>query len=169
MRFAQHLLRLITDRHALNNDSFGEIPGASSLLTSLTIHSEWRVAIATGCLEASARFKMRAAQLPANEIPAAFGEDGPSREGIVRAAIERAKAQYREHHFELIVSVGDAVWDVRTARRLELPFVGVATGQRAALLRHSGATTVIENFLNYAHCFECFECAVIPKAPEADD
>src|SRR5947209_6419654 len=51
VRFAQHLLRLIADRHALNNDNYGEIPGASALLTSLTTHSQWRVAIATGCFE----------------------------------------------------------------------------------------------------------------------
>jgi len=137
--FAEHLLRLITDRHALNKDSFAEIPGASSLLAST--HAEWRVAIATGCFEASARFKMGAAQLPAKDIPAAFAEDGPSRESIVRAAIERAKAEYRVRHFERIVSVGDAVWDVRAARRLQLPFVGVGTGQRAVSLREEGAGT----------------------------
>ena len=83
---------------------------------------------------------MGAAQLPAKDIPAAFAEDGPSRESIVRAAIERAKAQYRVRHFERIVSVGDAVWDVRAARRLQLPFVGVGTGQRAVLLREEGAS-----------------------------
>jgi len=162
LRFAECVVALLTDRHSASGDHFGEIPGATSLLLNLTNHSEWRVAIATGCLETSAKFKMRAAHLPASDFPAAFAEDGPSREAIVRAAIERAKEQYRECQFERIVSLGDALWDVQTARLLELPFVGVGDGQRAALLHDSGATTVIENFVNYEQSMECFERAVIP-------
>jgi len=65
-------------------------------------------------------------------------ENGPSREAIVRAAIDKAKGQYGEPQFEKIVSVGDAVWDVWTAELLELPFVGIADEQRAGLLRDCG-------------------------------
>ena len=46
---------------------------------------------------------------------------------------------------EKIVSVGDAIWDIRTAHRLELPFVG-GDDQRAQALRGHGASHVIENF-----------------------
>ena len=166
VRFAGRFVGLLDERYASSGDSFGEIPGATSLLTSLTEHSEWRVAIATGSLQASAKFKMRKARLPADNVPAAFAEDGPSREAIVRAAVERAKEQYGVGHFNRIVSVSDAVWDVRTARRLELPFVGVAAGQRAASLLNNGAMTVIEDFMNYDHCMKCFERAAIPaKVP----
>jgi phosphoglycolate phosphatase-like HAD superfamily hydrolase len=80
----------------------------------------------------------------------------------VRAAIDRAKTQYGESGFERIVSVGDAMWDVQTAWRLALPFVGVASGERAAMLRNNGARTTIEDFVNYQHCMECFERAAPP-------
>jgi phosphoglycolate phosphatase-like HAD superfamily hydrolase len=162
VRFAEYFVGLLDDGYSSDGDHFGEIPGAASLLMNLTNHSEWRVAIATGSLEASGKFKIRTARLPADNVPAAFAEDGPSREGIVRTAIERARQKYRVEHFERIVSVGDAVWDVRTARRLELPFVGLAGGQRAMILRDHGARTIIENFVNYEHCMECFEHAAIP-------
>jgi phosphoglycolate phosphatase-like HAD superfamily hydrolase len=162
MRFAECFVGLLDERYASSGDHFGEIPGAALLLTKLTGHSEWRVAIATGSLRASATFKMRKARLRADSIPAAFAEDGPSREAIVRAAVERANEQYGVDHFNRVVSVGDAVWDVRTARRLELPFVGVAAGQRAALLLKNGATAVIQDFMNHNHCMECFERATIP-------
>ena len=52
--------------------------------------SGWTVAIATGCWQVSARFKMAAAGIPVEGLPAAFADDGPSRESIVRMAIERA-------------------------------------------------------------------------------
>ena len=167
LRFGECFVGLLGDRHTADLDGFNPIPGAASLLLNLINHSGWRVAIATGSLEVSAKFKIRASLLPANDIPAAFAEDGPSREAIVRAAIERAKLQYHESQFERIVSIGDAVWDVRTARRLELPFVGVAAGHRAALLRNSGALCIIEDFLNHEHCMDCLESAEIPR-PEDD-
>jgi phosphoglycolate phosphatase-like HAD superfamily hydrolase len=160
--FADYFVGLLRERHAINNDGFGQIPGAGSLLAKLTNHAEWRVAIATGCLEVSAKFKLHTAGLPANEIPAAYSEDGPSREAIVRAAIERAKERYGERTFQRIVSVGDTVWDVRTARRLELPFVGIGAGTRAELLRNKGAKTVIQDFTDYDQCMVSFEEAEMP-------
>ena len=159
-RFGESYVALLEDRCSGN---FHEIPGAISLLANLKNHSEWCVAIATGGLAASGKFKIRTARLPADNIPAAFGEDGPSREAIMRAAIERAKAQYGTSHFARIVSVGDAVWDVRTAQKMELPFVGVGSGERAAMLRDNGAGTVVEDFLDYEHCMECFARAGIPQ------
>ena len=110
---------------------------------------------------------MMASQIDADGMPAAFGEDGPARETIVEAAIIRACAAYATSTFEKIVLVGDAIWDVRTARRLGLRFVGVGSGDRATALRSAGAGAVIENFLNYEYCMECFESAAIP-APAGD-
>jgi len=80
----------------------------------------------------------------------------------VQAAVERAKEQYDQYHFDRIVCVGDAVWDVRTALRLELPFVGLAAGTRAGLLHDAGASTIIEDFVDLEHCMQCFERAAIP-------
>jgi phosphoglycolate phosphatase-like HAD superfamily hydrolase len=162
IRFARHFTGLLADRYSRGADPFSEVPGAASMLTELAVHPLWRVAIATGGMAASAKFKLQKAPLPADDIPIASAEDGPSREAIVHTAVERAKKHYAERQFERIVSVGDAVWDVRTARRLELPFVGVATGGRAARLRDNGATTIIEDFLNYEHCMTCFESAGVP-------
>ena len=114
-------------------------------------------AIATGGWKLSARLKIRTAGIGADELPAAFAEDGPSREAIVRAAIERASLSYKQSTFEKIVSVGDAVWDVHTVKRLDLPFVGVGHDGRAARLRQLGASHVIEDFLDYHNCLWCLE------------
>jgi phosphoglycolate phosphatase-like HAD superfamily hydrolase len=103
-----------------------------------------------------------AAGIRTEGIPASFAEDGPARETIVEAAITRACAQYQSQ-FEKIVLIGDAVWDVRTALRLGLPFVGVAGGEKAVMLRNAGATNVIENFLDYVGCIECFDSAEVPS------
>ena len=90
-------------------------------------------------------------------LPSAFAEDGPSRESIVLRAIERAGGK-----FNRIVSIGDADWDVRTARRLGLPFLGVGGPRRAARLRNEGASHVIENYLDQDVFYRLLEVARIP-------
>jgi phosphoglycolate phosphatase-like HAD superfamily hydrolase len=70
-----------------------------------------------------------------------------SREQIIEAAITRAGSAHEQAGFESVVSVGDAVWDVRVARELGIPFVGVASGQREALLQEEGAREIVTDFL----------------------
>jgi phosphoglycolate phosphatase-like HAD superfamily hydrolase len=60
--------------------------------------------------------------------------------------------------------VGDGVWDVRTAARLGLAFIGVANGARADALREAGAKHVIPNFDDAERFFACLEEAEAPVA-----
>lgn len=148
-----------------NEGEVGEVPGATALLESFRAPSDWRPAIATGGWQRSARLKTRLAGIDADGIPAAFAEDGPSREAIVRTAIDRASFQYQQERFERIVSVGDAVWDVDTAKRLDLPFVGVERDERAGQLSERGASHVLRDFLDRPDCLACLEEATVPGNP----
>jgi phosphoglycolate phosphatase-like HAD superfamily hydrolase len=156
-RFIGCFLQLLRARHGQDSALFQEVAGAAALLTVLRHNARWKLAIATGCWQASAQFKMNVAGLPSKGIPAAFADDGPSRETIVRTAIERAG-----EGFERIVSVGDADWDVRTARRLRLPFIGVGGLRRGRRLRQAGATHTVENFLDQSLFFETLDKAGAP-------
>ena len=49
-----------------------------------------------------------------------------------------------------------------TARALRLPFVGVGRGDRATRLRHAGATTVVENYLDLPSFTTALERAAVP-------
>jgi phosphoglycolate phosphatase-like HAD superfamily hydrolase len=120
--------------------AFDEVPGAADLMRSLRTSARWEVAIATGGWRACARLKLRAARIDVRGVAAAFAEDGPARVAIVRAALARAGGAAR---FARIVSVGDALWDVRAARELGLPFLGVATKGAARALRTEGATEIV--------------------------
>lgn len=161
-KLIEHFLGLLNSRSAANNLEFGEVTGAASLVTQLRQGSEWAVALATGAWRRSVEFKIQRAGLPIADIPSAFAEDGPSRESIVLAAVERAGVHYRQQRFERIISVGDALWDVRTARKLGLPFVGIAGEPRASALRKDGASHVIEDYLNAAQCLRYFDEARTP-------
>jgi phosphoglycolate phosphatase-like HAD superfamily hydrolase len=159
--FVECFVSFLRQAHTASPDGFAQVPGAAALLNRFQQNGEWGAAIATGCWEDSARFKMTAAGIGGSNFPAAFAEDGPARETIVQAAIARAAAQYRHPHFERIVLVGDATWDVRTARRLGLPLVGVAHGRQVDLWE-LGVSHVLSDFNDHAHCLSCLEEATVP-------
>ena len=161
-KFVECFVGLLSQRYRTDHHRFREIPGAGSLIHGLKRHSQWRIAIATGSWERSARFKMKMANIGVDDCPAAFAEDGPSREAIVKAAITRARLHYQQECFEKIVSVGDAAWDVYTAKRLGVPFVGVGNTHRAVVLRNLGASHVVEDFRSYDGSLRSLEEARIP-------
>ena len=144
-RAAARFLELLTAAWAASPHEIVAVPGAAALLAALPRHG-WAVAVATGGWRRSARFKLGAAGLPLDDLPLASAEDGPARVDIVRAAIGRAAQRHGCPSFDRVVSVGDGPWDVSTAAALRLPFLGVASGARAARLRDAGATAVIDDF-----------------------
>jgi phosphoglycolate phosphatase-like HAD superfamily hydrolase len=162
LRIVDRFVELLREHYASDAGRFRQTPGAASFLLNLQKSSQWRVAIATGCWSRSAQFKIEAAGLPINGCPAGFAEDGRSREAIVQAAIRRAADRYAENGFEKIVSIGDAVWDIRTAHRLQLPFVGIGDGEGAETLRRQGASHVVPDFVDEARCIRALDEAAIP-------
>lgn len=145
--------RLFSLLEAALSEGFQEISGAGEALKRLRSDPRYRVALATGAWEASARLKLRAAGLDIDGLPLATSDDHPIREEVVRRAIARAEAG--NGPFESIVSVGDGVWDLRTARALGISFVGIASGEGAERLRREGAERVIEDLKDWERFVEC--------------
>jgi phosphoglycolate phosphatase-like HAD superfamily hydrolase len=141
---------------------FVPIAGAAGLFAHLR-EAGWSVALATGGWGVSAQLKLRAAGLWSADVPLACSDDALSREEIVRLAFQRAEARAGTR-FERIVSVGDGPWDVRTARALELPFVGVGTGARAERLRAAGASTLLPDLQRWDDVLAALELATVPNA-----
>jgi phosphoglycolate phosphatase-like HAD superfamily hydrolase len=163
LRLVDHFMNLLRQECDLNVQECMEVPGACKTLTQLKAGNQWGVALATGAWQRSAEFKIERAGLPLGDVPKAYSEDGPSRESIVMTAISRAAAHYGRSSFDRIVSVGDAGWDVRTAAKLNLPFLGIARGERAHRLRGFGARDVIENFNDTVAFLSRLEAAVVPE------
>lgn len=157
------LVALLKEQHACNAGLFAEVAGAGAMLVQLAEKPDWVIAMATGCWRASAEMKLSAANIPLHHKPAGFAEDGPAREAIVTAAIERATTHYNRTNFERIVSVGDGVWDVKTAANLALPFVGIGSEARAAALQRQGAKHIVPDFRDINQFFVCLDDAVIPQ------
>lgn len=154
---------MLSEHYETDSLSFAEIRGARAALKSLKENSEWAVAIATGCWRESALLKLKAANIDPEGIPAAYAEDGLSREDILKAAVSRSLEQHEVSSFERIVSIGDGLWDIRTAGRLNFAFLGIGCGESATRLEQAGATHVIEDFSDYDRVLKSLLQAEVPK------
>jgi phosphoglycolate phosphatase-like HAD superfamily hydrolase len=138
------------------------IPGADHALERLQREAGWAVAIATGCWQASAHFKLRHAQINFTCLPTACADAWHAREEILSDAIKQAQSHYQTT-FDRMVYIGDGLWDVRTTRNLKLPFVGVGAGERAVRLRNAGASHIIPDFNDFTQFLASLREARVPQ------
>ena len=163
--FKSCFIKNLSDFTVKDKSLFAEILNAGLMLKNLKAEKDWAIALATGCYYDSAKLKLEQANIDIEDYPNATAEDGVSREEILQIAIEKSLKHYGQREFEKIVSIGDGVWDVRTAKNLALDFIGIAGGKRAERLRKEGAELIIEDFRDYELFVEylnrgreCFHC-----------
>ena len=123
------------------------IKGAAEVLKQLQ-NSAYAVAFATGSLPKSAIYKMTAAGLDMNRELLATSKTSFSREGFVNEAIEKAKSFYDVNEFEKIISIGDGLWDLKTAQNLKLSFVGIGNNNKE-LMQAKGMKLWFEDFSTF--------------------
>lgn len=119
-----------------NMNPVKEIKGAHELLDHL-IQKNYALAFATGSLKAPALLKLEQAKLWHVESLIATANDHITREAIVKDAIAKAKSYYQEETFDAIISVGDGLWDLQTARNLNLHFMGVGPKHEATFKKEN--------------------------------
>ncbi len=153
------LLRRVQTRHP---GAIQAVQGAAPLLAHLTGETPWRAAIASGSWPETAHIKLAAAGLVVDHLPRAFADSAEDRGEILRLAVARATQRYATRGFGKVVYMGDGPWDVHTARRLQIAFVGVASRQRAEVLVAAGATTVLDSLFPPDKVLAALEHAQVP-------
>ncbi|MEE2777051.1 MAG: hypothetical protein VYE73_09870 [Acidobacteriota bacterium] len=126
--------------------------------------SKLEEALATGSWSASARLKLRAAGLQLGGLPLATSDDAISRAGIFEVAVALAANRNGGAGLDRVVSVGDGVWDVETARQLGVPFVGVTADAYGGTLEELGAEVLSADFLDPIRVHQALAQAPIPTA-----
>lgn len=155
----QSAFRMRLAEAAGRDGAYAALPGAAGLLAALRGRADWSLALATGGWREAARFKIGRSGLDLDDAPTAFGEDGPSRQAIVNAAIARARAHAGVDDFAHMVCIGDGVWDPRTANSLGLPCIGIGTGANAERLAAAGAARVFPDFTDLEAILNALEDA----------
>ena len=144
----QGYLRRLQSAHENDPCSFPALDGALALLAELRQRGV-PVAIATGDWFESITFKLQAAGIPFDAVPIVTSSDFYSRADIIAEAIAKAGRPREE-----AVYIGDGLWDLRAARKLGIPFIGV--GYRKEKLEAAGATHTLRDLspLNFWQVIE---------------
>jgi phosphoglycolate phosphatase-like HAD superfamily hydrolase len=117
-----------------------EIAGAAAFVEHLR-NAGWAVAFATGGLRKMSRRKLTAIGVKFADDLLVTASEYVTREELVVQAIEAARIHYAFTPGR-VVSIGDGIWDLKTAAALGLHFLGVGTGSKAEILASAGATVV---------------------------
>lgn len=145
---------------------FSAVEGAGDFLERMGRNTEWAYAIATGGWALTARFKLQVANLSV-ECPMITSDEAVSREAILEKAVEASLSFYGVEGFSRSVSIGDGVWDVKAARSLSLPFVGIGSGAGAERLAKLGASHVLPDYSDLDAVFRAMDEALEPGYGEA--
>ena len=134
-----------------------EIAGATDFMARLAGDGQIRFAFATGSYRPLAQSKLAAVGIACPAHLLVTASEFETREQIVGAAIDAALQGGDAAAIASIVSFGDGLWDLHTARNLSLHFVGVAQGDKAEQLTRAGASVVVPDFRHLAHLLSPLE------------
>ena len=155
-----YIERLMEKRRADPNHSLA-VPGARSAIERLLQDERFRIGVATGGWEQTARLKLRHVGIPEMDLPVQGADGKHTREEIICELIDRMNNDHGPVGH--IVYVGDALWDVRTMRNLRMPFIGLRWRGDSEVLLQAGARQVISNYLDYKGFLELVEKAEPPE------
>jgi len=158
-RHIKRLIDLLKEYCAMDRELFREIKGAGAMIKALKARPDWEIGIATGAWRESALFKLSAAGIDVDGVPIVTSSDTKTREDILNKCIDDSREFYGANEFAKIVSIGDAIWDVKTARNLQISFIGIGTTGDTGTF--AGCTTA-EDYSEPEQFMELLEKAEIP-------
>ena len=148
-RFVADLRAVLARRGAL------QVPGGAALLDRLAVRGH-AFAFATGAWEESARAKLSSAGIDVSGRVLVGSDFHVAREEIIREALRLAPRARRA------VYVGDGPWDVKAARALGMPFVGVDRRDSGAL-SSAGAREVLADYRDIEAALAALARATVPE------
>ncbi|WP_342754542.1 HAD family hydrolase [Pantoea sp. MBD-2R] len=122
---------------ALKRYPVSAIPGAAEFIATLS--ESWGIVFATGSLRSGALHKLGVLGIDADEVVLVTSSEFASREELVKQAVGQGCRKFGIKAPRRVVSIGDGIWDLKTANNLGYEFLGIGEGEKAAHLSASGA------------------------------
>ncbi|MBC8753165.1 HAD family hydrolase [Kordia sp. YSTF-M3] len=139
LRFEAEFMKLIRDCKVT------QIAGANVFLQRILNETNYAICFATGSLLQPVLLKLDRAEIEYNQTVLEASNNYFTREEIVNSAIAKAKTFHNVSTFKRVISLGDGVWDVKTAKNLGIEFIGIGEGNQEKLASH-GVKHHFENF-----------------------
>ena len=159
--FRDHYVGILQEKRKTDPAAFKEVPGSKNTIDQLRLDDQYVIGIGTGGWEKPARVKLKHLHISTQDIYISCADNQPTREGILEKSITDAKAAH--DHIERIVYVGDAIWDVKTTRNMQLNFLGIRRAGDYEILELAGAKNIITDYSDYDYFLNQIEKAVPPN------
>jgi len=160
-RFQSDFVERMQERRVKTPQEFQEVPGARKTVDNLLNDERFAVGIATGGWQRPARFKLRHIGLDYTNIFDSYADYKVTRDDIINESIDNARKEHTD--FQRIVYVGDAVWDVKTTRGMNLPLIGIRRNGDRHILENEGATTILQDYSDYGAFLDMVDKAEVPN------
>ena len=164
--FQENYIARMAHKRAIDARAYREVPFARAMIERLLADPRFSVAIATGGWRAPALFKLRHLSFPVEAIPVVGADHKFTREAILEEAVSLVRRM--APGLSRTVYIGDALWDVRTTRQLDMSFVGIRVRGDVELLQREGVQHVFTDFSDYDRFLEAVALAEPPGFPEGE-
>ena len=132
----------------IQNYQISEVKGAKRTVEQIENDTDFGICYATGSLLKPAKHKLDSIGLKYNCEQLIASNNIEDRENIVLKAIQSAKSFYNAEKFERIISVGDGLWDLQTAKNLNLEFIGIGPKNKEIMIEN-GMKNYFEDLTNF--------------------
>lgn len=161
--FRSRFVDMIMTNRKEQPSSFSQISGSLDMVNFLLEQDDYLVGIASGGWMAPARSKLHFMGFELDQIHDSYADGKVSREEILIESLTKARKEYPNLR---PVYLGDAIWDVRTTRNLQMDFVGVRLSGDHQVLENQGATQVISDYQNVQGFLQIVDQATPPLPVE---
>jgi len=145
LMISNFIVELKTEREKDKNQ-FNEVSGAKDFFYFLKDHTDYKLGIATGSWEKSAKIKLDTIGINPDQVAFSNSDYHKSREDITKHSIQQLKDKFQVEPTQIIY-FGDGVWDFKTCRNLGIKFIGIDI-EDDKKLTNLGAKTVFRNYLD---------------------
>jgi len=158
-RFRNLFVDKIQEARRVRPEAFQMVPGANMIFEYL-LEKEIPFGVATGGWHAPATAKLKHVGLWHEGLVLSAADQQPTRVDIINRAKEGCRI--KGYHWEKVVYIGDAIWDVKTCREMEIPLLGIKIKGDHKQLLDAGASHVISNYESISDFFEKLNKIQVP-------
>jgi len=159
--FRDAFVDLLIARREANPMDFQEVPGARAMIERLLQDERFIVGIGTGGWEKPARLKLNHIGVDVNQLILSGADGHYSREAIVQEVLDNEVVKSAD--IQRVVYVGDAIWDVKTTRNMNLPLIGLRRKGDAHVLLDIGCSDVLADYLDQELFLDLVNTVSVPR------
>jgi len=159
--FKAEFTKAITKNRQLQPSAYKIVPAAKEMMHILLEQEGIVIGVATGGWKAPAILKLKHVGIPTEGLFISGADGKTTRVQIIEEVLYNV--QKAGILYDRIVYVGDAIWDVKTTRQMQIPLIGIRYKGDVEVLQNEGVQHVLTNYQNLALFREMINLAVPPS------